>query len=121
MSYGKQINIFKAKAEQYGRHWQGIVLCHNNVQLKMAAEDAQDMLKGVFNPQFTSIFTESGARLKFRVCKDDRDIECAMRGHEYTHIIWITPPTRFMSHLAESRLRSRGVPKDDLRHEQADF
>ena len=121
MSYGKQINIFKAKSDQYGRFWQGIVLCHNNHQLRMAVEDAQDMLKGVFNNQFTSIFTEEGARLKFRVCREDRDIESAMRGHEFTHIIWLTPPTRFMSHLAASRLRSKAVPKDDFRHETADL
>lgn len=120
MSYGGQINVFRAKADVYGRHWNGIVLCRDNAQFNVAVQDAQDMLHGVFNPQFSVLRLENGAYLRFRTIREQRDVLSAMRGHEYCHIIWLTdPPNDECRGIARSRLRSSAVPHDELRYEYA--
>lgn len=121
MSYGNQLNIFSAKAKQYGKYWKGIVLCRNNAQLLAAVEDAHSFMQtGKFHRATNTYVSKDGAHLRFRVLQDERDALCAFAGHEFSHIIWLTdPPTVAIRSIAHSRLRSGAVPKDELRYEYA--
>lgn len=122
MSYGKQLNIFRAKANQYGVDWRGIVLCKNRAQLDMAAKDAQDALdKSKYSAAAQTLTTPNGATLLFRVCEYRIEGERAFRGRQFTQIAWLFHPTgdhgEYNINLARAHLRSRTVPAADWRYE----
>lgn len=121
VSYGHELNVFAARAAEYGKDWRGVVLCKHAEQRRMAAEDAQAAIKGSrYHASVATLYLPNGARLSFFVVGNPQDAQHAFAGREYVQIIWLTEPLDDeMRDLARSRLRSRVVPGDELRYEYA--
>jgi hypothetical protein len=121
MSYGSQLNIFDAKAQQYGSDWRGIIICDNRTQLDMARRDATERLGGNYSGAAQALTLPNGASLLFRVVQYRIEAERAFRGREFTQIAWLFRPTgdhgEYNISLARAHLRSRTVPNSDLRYE----
>jgi hypothetical protein len=118
VSYGNQLNIFKAKAHRYGADWRAIVLCADTYELKLAQEDAVNFTNGRLFRGMNLMKMANGAILRFRAVSDLRGTETAFNGNWFTQIVWLHMPTdRAMCDYARSRLRSREVPAEDWRYE----
>jgi hypothetical protein len=118
MSYGSQLNIFRAKANQYGPDWHGIICVDNDNELHVAVGDANEALYGQYNRATRTLRVPNGAELRFRIIKDYMDAKRAFQGMEFTQIAFVHRPTdREIIELARYALRSRTVPAEELRYE----
>jgi hypothetical protein len=118
VSYGNQLNICRAKADKYGPDWKVMVLCEHPDQARGAQEDAENFLGGHSFKSMRLIKLPNGCTLRFAVVSSMIDAERALRGREFTQIVWLRrPKVDDLCALARSRLRSRTVPADDWRYE----
>lgn len=118
MSYGNQLNILRAKSNQYGPDWHAIVCCKNKGELEMAAEDAALQLGGKYSNVGQSLVLANGSRVIFRIVTCVMEAQRAFYGREFTQIVWLhKPDAPELIDMARSRLRSRKVPADDWRYE----
>lgn len=119
MSYGRELNNFKEMAQRYGPEWRAIVLCKSYEQLRTAMQDAKAFI-GAESRQGGQYMTVAGngAKLMFKVVTNDVEATHAVRGLEFTHIIWLyrSDDVKLRSVVRE-RLRSRKVPSCDCRLE----
>lgn len=120
MSYGNQLNIFKAQAERYGPDWRAIIVCSTKFDLQIAADDAQEFLKGQYSRVGQTLHLPSGATIIFRMVTCPMEAQRAFCGRQFTQIVWLHRPVKYadeMIDLARSTLRSQVVPTADLRYE----
>lgn len=118
VSYGNQLNIFRAKSDKYGRDWRGIICCNDRHEAKLASEDALQFLGGHYNKSSMTLTLANGAQLLIRVVTCMMEAQRAFIGREFTQIAWLHRPTDSdIIGLARARLRSRAVPADDWRYE----
>jgi hypothetical protein len=118
MSYGSQLNIFRAKSNQYGSDWNAIICVDNASELHVAVGDARDALHGTYNGSTHTLRVPTGAELRFRIINGYQDAERAFCGNEFTQIAFVhRPKDTTIIELARSRLRSRTVPGEELRYE----
>lgn len=118
MSYGAQLNIFRAKANQYGPDWHAIICVSSPNELHVAVGDANEALFGQYNRSTQTLRVPNGAELRFRVIKDYMDAERAFCGAEFTQIAFVhRPKDSTIIELARSALRSHTVPGEELRYE----
>jgi hypothetical protein len=118
MSYGYQLNIFRAKSNQYGPDWRGIVACRSHNELQIAADDAKEVLAGRYSPAGQTLHCPNGATLLFRVVTNRMEAARAFSGRNFTQIAWLhAPEDQEIRVMARAQLRSRVVPDDDLRYE----
>lgn len=116
--YGRQLNIFRSKAEKYGPDWKGLVLCSNAHELKLAAEDAVNMTGGRYYAAMRLLKTGNGATLRFQIATTPQETQRACVGLQFTQLIWLHKPEQAeMADTTFASMRSRNVPKDDWRHE----
>jgi hypothetical protein len=118
MSYGQQLNIFRAKGYKYGVDWRGVVLCSNLHELKLAREDAVLQLKGRYFSGLRMMKFANGASLRFRVVTNVLEARQAFAGQSFTHVIWLhRPDSDEVRDLARATVRSKTVPAEDWRYE----
>jgi hypothetical protein len=121
VSYGNQLNIFKAQANRYGPDWRAIIVCSNRDELHIAADDARETLGGRYSPAGQTLHLPNGSTLIFRVVTCWMEAERVFSGREFTQIAWLHYPSDKRADeiitLARSRLRSRNVPAADWRYE----
>jgi hypothetical protein len=118
VSYGSQLNIFRAKSNQYGDEWNAIICVDNANELHIAVGDAAEQLHGQYNRATQTMRVPNGAELRFRIINDYMDAERAFCGNEFTQIAFVhRPKDTTIIELARSRLRSRTVPGEELRYE----
>lgn len=118
MSYGAQLNIFRAKSNQYGPDWNAIICVDDANELHVAVGDAREALHGTYNMSTQTLRVPTGAELRFRIIDGYRDAERAFCGNEFTQIAFVhRPRDTTIIELARSRLRSRTVPNEELRYE----
>lgn len=121
MSYGQQLNIFRAGSHRWGPDWHAAVLVHDRNELKVAAEDAADLLGGRYSKSEQVLYMPSGAKIRFFEVRFPLQAEKAFRGMAYTQIAWLHRPSDKYAdeiiNMARSALRSRVVPSNELRYE----
>jgi hypothetical protein len=118
MSYGAQLNIFRAKSNQFGSDWHGIICVDNANELHVAVGDAREVLHGTYNGSTHTLRVPTGAELRFRIVNTYRDAERVFCGNEFTQIAFVhRPKDTTIIEMARSRLRSRVVPNEELRYE----
>lgn len=118
MSYGRQLNIFRAKSNKYGRDWKGIVCCRDAQEVKIASEDAIAFLGGTYNRSTQIQTLPNGAQLYFRTVTCRMEADRAFMGREFTQIVWThVPKDQYAIDMSRARLRSKAVPSDDWRYE----
>lgn len=118
MSYGSQLNIFRAKSNQYGPDWNGIICVDNKNELHVAVGDANEALFGQYNRATQTLRVSNGAELRFRIIENWKDAERAFCGVQFTQIAFVhRPKDTTIIELARSALRSRTVPAEELRYE----
>lgn len=118
-SFGKQLNTFRAKTDTHSDHWNGLVLCKNYDQLKLAMEDAQHFLGGRISRLSHTLTHHSGARLNFRVVLSRGDAE-RLSGYAVQQVIWLhRPKDETITGKIRSLLRAShdDVKPAELRHE----
>jgi hypothetical protein len=119
MSYGSQLNIFRAKSNQYGPDWNAIICVDNANELHVAVGDAREALHGTYNRATQTLRVPTGAEMRFshhqRVSGRGTGV---LRLRVHADCVR-TPPERYTTiiELARSRLRSRTVPGEELRYE----
>jgi hypothetical protein len=121
VSYGQQLNIFKAQSNRYGPDWRGVIVCESRPQLDIAARDAVDALGGSYSPAGQTLHMPNGSTLLFRVVSCRMEAERVFSGREFTQISWLYRPTgdhaEYLIDRARAQLRSRSVPAADWRYE----
>lgn len=121
MSYGLQLNIFKAGSNRYGPDWQGCIAVRNKHELLIAADDALEALGGRLNKAEQVLYLPTGARLRFFIVEFPLHSDQAFKGRQYTQIVWLHRPTGAYADdiidAARAALRSSVVPTVELRYE----
>jgi hypothetical protein len=117
VSYGHEVNSFLDLSRRYGPDWQAIVLCKNPTQLKLALDDFADMAKArVLRGMNKATMPGNGATMRFHVVTNEEQADRAVRGREFTQIIWLhRPDCGKTREIVRTRLRSRNVPACDCR------
>jgi hypothetical protein len=92
MSYGSQLNIFRAKSNQYGPDWNAIICVDNANELHVAVGDAREALHGTYNRATQTLRVPTGAEMRFRIINGYQDAERAFCGCEFTQIAFVHRP-----------------------------
>lgn len=121
MSYGLQLNIFRAGSNRWGPDWRGCVVVGDKNELHIAADDAVEALGGNLNRAERVLNMPTGAKLYFYIVEFPLHAEQAFKGREYTQIAFLhRPEGKYADEIismARARLRSRVVPSNELRYE----
>ena len=118
MSYGQQLNIFRAKSNEFGPDWRGIILCGTKDELHIAADDAREALGGRYSHSAQTLHLPNGSSLMFRVITHRSDADRAFAGRRFTQIAWLhRPEQELLRDMARAVLLSNTVPSAELRYE----
>lgn len=118
MSYGAQLNIFRAGSNKFGPDWRAIIIVSNGSELHIAADDAREALGGRYSHAAQTLFLPTGAKLSFRIITHRHDAEKAFKGCSFTQIAFLhRPEQEVIREMARAALRSQAVPNNELRYE----